>query len=78
MNSFIVNTTKFQVQGSSWAMTCSALKIKDMPLCPANYRKHQVLAIARDTIAVKQKCKAYNAIAWELSQAYAQAIEETL
>ena len=78
MQNFSVNATTFKVQGSSWTMTCSLLKIKDMPLCPANYRKHQVLAIARDTIAVKQSYKAYNTIVWELSQAYSQAIEETL
>ena len=78
MQNFSVNKTQFEVQGSSWTITCPPLKIKDMPLCPANYRKHQVLAIARDTIAVKQKYKAYNTIAWELSQAYSQAIKETL
>ena len=84
MRNFSVNNTTFKVQGRfasiflSWTTTCPTLNIKDMYLCPASYRKHQVLAIARNTIAKKQKCKAYNTIAWELSQAYSQAIEETL
>jgi len=78
MTEFSTTSTKFHVSSGSWVMDCPALKIKDMPLCPASYQKHNLLAIARDTIKAKQKHKAYPSILAELSEAYSQSIRETL
>ena len=78
MTEFSTTNVKFHVSGNSWVMDCPALKIKGMPLCPATYPKYNVLAIARDTIKVKQSYKAYPSIIAELSEAYSESIRESL
>ena len=78
MTEFSTTNVKFHVSGNSWVMDCPALNIKVMPLCHARYPKYNVLAIARDTIKVKQSYKAYPSIIKELSEAYSQSIRETL
>ena len=78
MKEFSTTNVKFHVSSGSWVMDCPALKIEGMPLCPAKYPKHNLLAIARDTIKAKQKHKAYPSILAELSEAYSECIRETL
>jgi hypothetical protein len=77
MKEFSTTNTKFHVSGNSWVMDCLALKIKGIPLCPATYPKHNLLAIARDTIEANPWANSASIIK-ELSEAYLESIRETL